>query len=379
MDEYRERTPVEEWERDVEAEARRAGIRKLIATAGAVLAAAVVLLAVLTVQLLRDKRALEETQAETLAQLELQRDVAEALQAQQEEREREESLIKDAAPVITRDQLTERLSSIRELVTRQYVYTNAARREQNQTWFFGWERPFSEKSLLATYDGVIKAGIDLGGVTIDVDEASRTITVTLPPSTITDNNIPQETINVLEVKNGLFNEVTIDDYNALIVEEKRVMEEKAVEMLMDAVKAIRTRRAEMNVPPSKKAEVLLVTAAPEPYEQGLHFLQRLAFASQVRFAAEAPADLTGQVSIVTHNATAYLPLSELVDLAAERERIAKEKAKAEGHLKGIEAKLNNEAFTSKAPEHIVQNQREQAEKLRALIAQLEQSEAAMRG
>ena len=231
MDEYRERTPVEEWERDVEAEARRAGIRKLIATAGAVLAAAVVLLAVLTVQLLRDKRALEETQAETLAQLELQRDVAEALQAQQEEREREESLIKDAAPVITRDQLTERLSSIRELVTRQYVYTNAARREQNQTWFFGWERPFSEKSLLATYDGVIKAGIDLGGVTIDVDEASRTITVTLPPSTI-----PQETINVLEVKNGLFNEVTIDDYNALIVEEKRVMEEKAVEigLLTDA-------------------------------------------------------------------------------------------------------------------------------------------------
>ena len=115
MDEYRERTPVEEWERDVEAEARRAGIRKLIATAGAVLAAAVVLLAVLTVQRPLVPQELEETQAETLAQLELQRDVAEALQAQQEEREREESLIEDAAPVITRDQLTERLSSIRDL------------------------------------------------------------------------------------------------------------------------------------------------------------------------------------------------------------------------------------------------------------------------
>ena len=57
--------------------------------------------------------------------------------------------------------------------------------------------------------------------------------------------------------------------------------------------------------------------------------------------------------------------------------IAKEKAKAQGHLKGIEAKLNNEAFTSKGPAHIVQNQRDQAEKLRALIAQLEQSAAAM--
>ena len=66
-----------------------------------------------------------------------------------------------------------------------------------------------------------------------------------------------------------------------------------------------------------------------------------------------------------------------MDLQQERERIAKEKAKAEGHLKGIEAKLSNEAFTSKAPAHIVQNQREQAEKLRSLIAQLEQSAAAL--
>ena len=236
MDEYRERTPVEEWERDVEAEARRAGIRKLIATAGAVLAAAVVLLAVLTVQLLRDKRALEETQAETLAQLELQRDVAEALQAQQEEREREESLIKDAAPVITRDQLTERLSSIRELVTQEYVYTNAAKKESSESWLWGVERPFSGKSILITYDGVVKAVVDLSKAEITVNEQTRTVTVTLPPSTITDNNSPQETINVLEVKNGLFNEVTIDDYNALIVEEKRVMEEKAVEigLLTDA-------------------------------------------------------------------------------------------------------------------------------------------------
>ena len=65
------------------------------------------------------------------------------------------------------------------------------------------------------------------------------------------------------------------------------------------------------------------------------------------------------------------------DVQQELERIAREKAKAEGHLKGIEAKLNSEAFTSKAPAHIVQNQRDQAEKLRALIAQLEQSAAAM--
>ena len=150
-----------------------------------------------------------------------------------------------------------------------------------------------------------------------------------------------------------------------------------MEMVMDAIRAIRGRRAEMNVPPSRKAEVLIVTATPEVYAQGVHFIQRLAYASGVTFAENAPADVTGMISVVTHNATAYLPLSELVDIAAELERIAKEKEKALGHLKGIEAKLNNEAFTSKAPANIVQNQRDQAEKLRALIAQLDQSAAAM--
>ena len=86
---------------------------------------------------------------------------------------------------------------------------------------------------------------------------------------------------------------------------------------MDVIRAIRARRAEMNVPPSRKAELLIVTAQPEPYRQGLHFIQRLAYASEVRFASTAPADAVGQVSVVTHNATAYMPLAELVDLAAK--------------------------------------------------------------
>ena len=154
-------------------------------------------------------------------------------------------------------------------------------------------------------------------------------------------------------------------------------EEAAMEAVMDTIKAIRARRAEMNVPPSKKAEVLLVTAAPEPYEQGLHFLQRLAFASEVRFAAEAPADLSGQVSIVTRSAAAYLPLSELVDLAAERERVAREKEKAENGLRIVEQKLSNEKFVSRAPEAVVNAEKEKAEKFRELIAKLEESAKAL--
>ncbi len=154
-------------------------------------------------------------------------------------------------------------------------------------------------------------------------------------------------------------------------------EETAMEAVMDTIKAIRARRAEMNVPPSRKAEVLLVTAARAPYEQGLHFLQRLAFASQVRFAEEAPEDVSGQVSIVTHNATAYLPLSELVDLDAERERIAREKEKAENGLRIVEQKLSNEKFVSRAPEAVVNVEREKAAKLRELIAKLEESVKAL--
>ena len=154
-------------------------------------------------------------------------------------------------------------------------------------------------------------------------------------------------------------------------------EESAMEAVMDTIKAIRARRAEMNVPPSKKAEVLIVTATPEVYAQGVHFIQRLAYASGVTFAENAPADVTGMISVVTHNATAYLPLSELVDIAAELERIAKEKEKAENGLRIVEQKLSNEKFVSRAPAAVVNAEKEKAAKYKELIAKLEESAKAM--
>ncbi|MDE7244266.1 MAG: class I tRNA ligase family protein, partial [Oscillospiraceae bacterium] len=155
-------------------------------------------------------------------------------------------------------------------------------------------------------------------------------------------------------------------------------EESAMETVMDAIRAIRTRRAEMNVAPGRRVQLTIAAAQQETFQAGAAFFKRLASASEVHVvsASEIP-EAKGMVEVVTHAARVFMPLAELVDVQQELERIAKEKAKAEGHLKGIEAKLNNEAFTSKAPAHIVQNQRDQAEKLRALIAQLEQSAAAM--
>ena len=155
------------------------------------------------------------------------------------------------------------------------------------------------------------------------------------------------------------------------------VEEAAMEAVMDTIKAIRARRAEMNVPPSKKAEVILVTEEPAIYEQGIHFIQRLAYAEKVTVTGQAPEELSGLVNIVTHKANAYIPLSELVDFKAELERIAKEMEKAQNGLRITENKLKNEKFVANAPEAVVNAEREKAAKYRELIAKLEESAKAM--
>ena len=160
-------------------------------------------------------------------------------------------------------------------------------------------------------------------------------------------------------------------------------EENAMELVMEAIRAIRARRAEMNVAPGKRVHLTISTLNRDVFAAGAPFFTRLAGASEVTVVGIAGAGSSdearakGQVEVITHAARIFMPLAELVDIQEELARIAKERAKAEGHLKGIEAKLSNEAFTSKAPANIVQNQRDQAEKLRALIAQLDQSAAAM--
>ena len=157
--------------------------------------------------------------------LERQNLVIDGLTAKQEEQDR---LLKETIPVVTSELLKEEISALSELVTRQYIYTNADKLENDQTWIFGWSVPFSSKSLLITYNGVIKAGVDLSEVLVDVDDDAGIVTITLPESKITDNYIPQESITVVEAKDGLFNEVTFDNYNQLVSEQKIVMEQKAI-------------------------------------------------------------------------------------------------------------------------------------------------------
>ena len=155
-------------------------------------------------------------------------------------------------------------------------------------------------------------------------------------------------------------------------------EEKAMELIMDAIRAIRARRAEMNVPPSKKAQLTISTLEQAVFHQGTPFLKRLAYASDVKVvAATDTVDAQGMVTIATHAARLYLPLAELVDLDKERARIQKEVDKNRKELDKLETKLNNPGFVNKAPAQVVEAERERASKLKALLVKLEESAAAL--
>ncbi len=155
-------------------------------------------------------------------------------------------------------------------------------------------------------------------------------------------------------------------------------EEELMESVMNAIRAIRNRRSEMNVPPSKKAALFVLTSKPQIFTEGEGFIQRLAYADTVTLISEEPADLEGMVTITTADAKLYIPMGQLVDVSKELERIAKELEAQRKFLASLEAKLSNENFVSRAPEAVVNAEREKAKKTKDLIAQLEESEAAMR-
>lgn len=160
-------------------------------------------------------------------------------------------------------------------------------------------------------------------------------------------------------------------------------EEKAMELIMDAIRGVRARRAEMNVPPSKKAQLTVSTLERAVFEQGIPFLKRLAYASDVTVegVADAGSDdamtAQGMVTVTTHAARLFMPLAELVDLEKEKARIEKELKKNRAELDKLEAKLGNPGFVNKAPAHVVEAEQDRAERLRALLAKLEESAASM--
>ena len=140
---------------------------------------------------------------------------------------------------------------------------------------------------------------------------------------------------------------------------------KEMETVMDAIRAIRNRRTEMNVPPSRKAKVFIAAKDQAPFKNGAAFFGRLASASEIEVAESF--DLPGAVTIVTADAKIYIPMDELINKAAELERLKKELAGAEKELSFNEKKLANEGFMAKAPEKLKNDVRANAEKYREKI------------
>ena len=147
-------------------------------------------------------------------------------------------------------------------------------------------------------------------------------------------------------------------------------EARRFETVMDAIKAVRARRAEMNVPPSRKAHLMIVTNERDAFDAGKAYIMKLAYAEEVSVLDAVPADAEKMVSATTDNARMFMPMADLVDLEKERARLEKELQNAEKQLQAQHGKLANQNFVTRAPEAVVNAEREKQAKLEALIENL---------
>ena len=152
-------------------------------------------------------------------------------------------------------------------------------------------------------------------------------------------------------------------------------EEQDIEIIKEAVRGIRNVRTEMNVPPSKKALVYVVSekeALRNTFEEGRLFFASLAYASEVKVQADKAGIAEDAVSVVIANATIYIPFAELVDIKQEIERLQKEEKRLEGELKRVAGMLGNEKFISKAPAAKIQEEKDKQAKYAQMMEQVKE-------
>ncbi len=152
-------------------------------------------------------------------------------------------------------------------------------------------------------------------------------------------------------------------------------DEANFEKIIIAIKGIRNRRAEMNVPPSRKAELFIETAQQDVFEKGIMFFERLGYASKVEISGKV--ELSDAVTIVTDSARLFIPLSEIIDKDKELARLNKEKASVLKDIQIISGKLTNEGFMAKAPAQLIEAEKLKLEKAKEKLEKIEQSIAAM--
>jgi valyl-tRNA synthetase len=152
-------------------------------------------------------------------------------------------------------------------------------------------------------------------------------------------------------------------------------EEKAVETIKEAVRGIRNSRTSMNVPPSRKAKVYVVSEDNEVisiFENGKVFFTTLAYASEVEIQRDKAGIADDAVAVLIPNAAVYMPFADLVDIEKEVERLLAEQKKLEGEINRANGMLNNEKFTSKAPEAKIQEERDKLAKYTTMLEQVKE-------
>ncbi len=150
-------------------------------------------------------------------------------------------------------------------------------------------------------------------------------------------------------------------------------EEADIERIKEAVRGIRNARTEMNVAPSKKVAVTVVSDKADvrdTFETGKLFFGSLAYASEVIVQSDMTGISDDAVSVVIPDANVYMPFAELVDIAQEIERLKKEEGRLQGEIKRATGMLNNEKFTSKAPAAKVQEEKDKLAKYEQMLAEV---------
>ena len=144
-------------------------------------------------------------------------------------------------------------------------------------------------------------------------------------------------------------------------------DEKKMQLVMDAIRSIRNLRTQMNVAPSKKAKVIIVTDNKETFQGTEVFFEKLASASETVIQSDKSGISENAVNAVTEGAQVYIPMDELVDKDKELERLNGEKTKLEAEIKRVESKLGNASFVEKAPAKIVEEEKAKGEKYKAML------------
>ena len=183
--------------------------------------------------------------------------------------------------------------------------------------------------------------------------------------------ITEEIFDHLPTANGM---IIVSEWPEFKEEDNMAKEEAMMDVMMDGIRNVRNVRSEMNVPPSKKAKVIMVPSEDklEAVEAGKDYFKTLASASEVEVRADEAGIPEDAVSVVIDGVKIFIPLDELVDFEKELERLNKEKAKLEGEIKRVNGKLSNHGFLAKAPQKLVDEEKAKKEKFEEMMKSVEE-------